>query len=341
MAYSKGGGFGMVGVCYAKEPNGACHDPDHKHGHHKDGTPRKTPPRGKAKSPGRHAKGGGPDHEAHEHGRRRRRGPPVPPRPLNADPASQHPATVAEASASVESGPFPPNVDPTRPALIHGGGIDSSAMLLLLHVASADFVVIHYHYGQPTTHEECAVIRQQCVLTGRERRCINIPPAAIAGTRPEEYRNRNMALLSYTWTFADRVYFGATEDCVFPDSGIDFLESVARTARIVNPKAELVTPVFHLHKGQELFLIRAIGSRGFPWWTCNRGVDMGAAVVQCMETPNDPKTWCSHCRDAVSWLGRFPGDKPNIRVDAFSPVTLAEKALEFIPHAPPEKKEGG
>lgn len=189
------------------------------------------------------------------------------------------------------------------PILLHGGGIDSTACLILLVKAGIRFSVVHFDYGQASLRGEEAAIRAQCRAYGLPFYQLKAPRAEMARDGALEVKGRNAMLISAAHTIADDVYVGFTSECLYPDSSIAFIEAYQAMLRVHNPRGRLLTPVFDLHKGQELMLIRLFTdevAKGFVSdfiWTCNVG-----ATRQCFETLPDEASWCPHCQDLKAWL---------------------------------------
>ena len=202
-----------------------------------------------------------------------------------------NPVTVTPSSP-----PIAPSLDANVPVLLHGGGIDSSAVFLLLATSKTPFTVLHVDYGQPTVNQERKAIREQCYLFG-----VPFDFATAPSTKKgrEMFKGRNLMLISIGFTRSNTVYVGLIGDCVFADSSPEFLDSALAAARTFNKEAKLIAPTYNLHKGEELALIHLLGGKDFPFWTCNT-----QSETSCLERYGKGR-WvskmCSHCRDLWTW----------------------------------------
>ncbi len=236
----------------------------------------------------RRTKSGGPTHGPDARWGRRR---PPSPRPPVAPKARGAPATVSTPGAEIGASSLPVAFPDAIPAvLLHGGGVESTAVMFLLARARVEFAVLHLDYGQPRFDAEASAIKTQCGIWRIPYIARALPPAL---TRRVTTKNRNAYLVSYAFTQANRVYVGFSKDGHYADADDGFVRLYNEMLQRYEPKSELIAPFGSLSKFEAHLTIRALQpAYVYEYWTCNVG-------------PVKPCGKCTHCRQDASWKKLF------------------------------------
>lgn len=129
----------------------------------------------------------------------------------------------------------------TKIVLLHGGGLDSSAVFIELVASKQDFEVMHVNYGQIASSHELAAVTKQCekyqvplsTFHISTVRALNPGPNKLFdGVSDKAYiESRNLALILLAHkTFPDaEIWLGFDKPVTgvpFPDCSIDFIKAV-------------------------------------------------------------------------------------------------------------------
>jgi 7-cyano-7-deazaguanine synthase len=209
----------------------------------------------------------------------------------------------------------------TRCVVLHSGGLDSTACLLLARARGRDIVSLGIRYGQ--RHDvELDYAARQCVKHGIPRRVIDVawdkPPIDIprdrsfdamrGGVAPTFVPGRNAVFLALAC--AEAAGLGATEVWLgvnavdfsgYPDCRASFLSTFAAMWREAVPEPpSIVAPLVRLTKPEIAALARQLGLDRGDTWSCYAPETGSGAPRPCGR--------CDACRlNDLAWAEALSG----------------------------------